>query len=803
MGILWQKVWYDLTRYKGRTLLAVFSIAAGIFAIGAIYGMVDQMLSGMDLAHQEVFPSHVNLILRSPIDQPTIDELKKIEGVDDIDPVNQISVRYKKEVDDAWEIGTLMMRPDYGKQTFDQILLKEGEWPSEDEIAVERLSSQRWEMEIGDEIIFDASGDEITFPISGIIRHPFVQPPLFGGQAHFFTDSAGMAEFGIPEDKFMQLLVRVDDYSLDRSKKVAAEIRSALAKKGLGVVVTLYQDPERHWGRQFVEGVYVVLRGMAVVSLFLSVILVLNTFTALITQQTDQIGVIKAIGGGRKVLLKVYLSGALFYGLMALLIALPLSSLMAWWTSQWFLNLFNIDYEVFQYSPRAVILQVVCAILAPVLAAFWPVWRGANMRVREAIATYGLGADYRAGTLDKWIEKIGSYFLSSPYAISLGNLFRRKGRLILTLLVLTVAGVTFLVVMTLISSTQLTMDNEMSRRMYDLRIGFLREQDKSIILQVLETEKDIQEKEIWYSRNAALLSEGERLEDSAGLGAQLIGLPPETRMVRPLLVSGRWLEEGDGNTVVISQETAEKNNIQVGDSVTLDLGDLGQAEWEVVGIYNVVYGGGFVVEPIYAPIAAVANATGQTEKGTQVYIIGRDSDLQSTENLIGSLKDKFEEQAIKVDFYTSSIKLEERTFADNQFDAVINVLINLAVLMAFVGGIGLMGALGISVMERRREIGVMRSIGARSKTILGIYVLEGTIQGLISWFFAVPISYFVAQPITRLLGQAMLDLDLDYAYNWQAVMIWLVTVLTISALMSLGPARSASRVSVRENLSYS
>lgn len=803
MGVLWHKVRYDLFRHKGRTLLAVFSIAVGVFAIGAIFGMVDQMLKGMDQAHQAVFPSYVNLILRIPIDQETIDSLKEIPGVEDIDPVNQLSVRYKKEPDDVWEIGTLMMRPDYESQVYDQIALKEGDWPSEGEIGVERLTSQEWGFDIGSEVIFDVSGEEQAFLISGIIRHPFVQPPAFGGQAHFFTDSAGMADFGIPEGRFMQLLVRVDDYSLEKSKEIAAEIRSQLAEKGYGVVVTLYQDPEKHWGRPFVEGVYVVLRAMAVVSLLISVILVLNTFTALITQQTDQIGVIKAIGGRRNVLLKLYLSGALFYGVMALLIALPLSSLMAWLTSRWFLNLFNIDYEIFQYSWRAILLQVVCALLAPLLAAFWPVWRGANMRVREAIATYGLGADFGTGVLDKLVEKFSLLFLSAPYAIALGNLFRRKGRLFLTLLVMTIAGVTFLVVMSLISSTTATMDNEMSRRRYDLRLGFLREQDSAVINEILAEEEDIQNSEIWYSRNVTLLKEGERLEDSAGLGAQLIGLPPETDLLKPLLVSGRWLNESDNQAVVISQETAEKNGLQVGDVVILDLGDLGQAEWNVVGIYGVVYGGGFVVEPVYAPLGAVASATNQQEKGTQVYIASRNSELAVVQDLMDRLKDRFEDKGIRIDFYTTSVKLEERIYADNQFSSVISVLINLAMLMAVVGGIGLMGALGISVMERQREIGVMRSIGARSRTLIGIYVMEGTLQGFLSWILAVPLSFFLAQPMARLLGQTMLELDLDYVYNWQAVLLWLATVLLISSLMSLGPARSAARMSVRENLSYS
>ena len=54
MGVLWDKVWFDLWHRKARTLLAVLSIAAGVFAIGAIFGLTDQMLAGMNAAHRAV-----------------------------------------------------------------------------------------------------------------------------------------------------------------------------------------------------------------------------------------------------------------------------------------------------------------------------------------------------------------------------------------------------------------------------------------------------------------------------------------------------------------------------------------------------------------------------------------------------------------------------------------------------------------------------------------------------------------------------------------------------------------------------
>ncbi len=803
MSVLWQKVWDDLWHHKSRTLLAILSIAAGVFSVGAIFGMVDQMLAGMDAAHRAISPSHINIILRNYVDQEIVAELKDIEGVADIDPVNQMTVRYKTSPEVDWELGTLVQR-DYENQVYDVVVLKDGVWAADGKISIERLSGQYWETGLGDEVIFDVGGEEQTFEVSGSIRHPFVQPPLFGGQAHFFTDAAGLEEFGIPAGFYGQLLVQVDDYSLERSKAIAADLRSELGKKGIGVIVTLYQDPEKHWGRMFVEGINAVMQVMAVVALFLSVILVLNTMTALITQQTDQIGILKSIGGRSGDILRIYFVEVLILGMFALAIALPAGAAFAFLMSQWFLNLFNIDYETFVLSPLAAWLQVGAALLAPLLAALPPILRGARMTVREALATYGLGSDYGNSPLDKAVEKFAALFLSSLFAVSLGNLFRRKGRLTLTLFVLVTAGVMFLMVMTLISSVNLTLDNELARRAFDVRLGLSRSQPAETILPLVEEEAGIIESELWYSRNATLLREGERLDDSAGLGAQLIGLPPASNMYRPVIISGRWLEAGDAdNYIVLSQETADKNDLQVGDNVTLDLGDLGESSWEIIGTYRVVYGGGFAVEPIYAPLEALETITGASDSGTQVLIRAENANtLADAVALAERLNDRLEDAEIGLDFYTSLVPLKERDYVNNQFASVISTLLGLAMIAASVGAIGLTGALAISVVERTREIGVMRSMGAKSGVIASLYLMEGTLQGLLSWLISVPLAYAVSQPLARLLGQRMLELDLDYAFNTPAVFIWLAVVLVFAVSASLWPARLAARARVRENLVY-
>ena len=101
----------------------------------------------------------------------------------------------------------------------------------------------------------------------------------------------------------------MEPYNLTLAQDVAGDLRSQLANQGYGVAVTLYQSPTEHWGRMFVEGINLVLQIMAVVALFMSVILVFNSMTALITQQTNQIGIIKAAGGRTITIIQLYLAG--------------------------------------------------------------------------------------------------------------------------------------------------------------------------------------------------------------------------------------------------------------------------------------------------------------------------------------------------------------------------------------------------------------------------------------------------------------------------------------------------------------
>lgn len=803
MSVIWSKVWFDLWQRKARTALAVASIAAGVFAIGAIFGMVDQLQTGMDTAHHAVQPSHMNIVLTQVVNEDTANDLLKVPGVAGVEPLNIRSIRYKFALDEPWQTGTLVMRQDFAAQTYDWLSLVRGAWPAQQGVGIERLSSAFYGFDIGDSVIFELDGTDRAFPITGEIRHPFVPPPNFGGAAYFFADGETMARLGIPQGLYNQMLVRVEPYSEDYARDRAAAIKERLAKQGIGIFLTIYQNPDEHWGRPFIEGITLVLRVLAVVSLLTSVILVINTMTAIITQQTDQIGVIKAIGGTSDVIARVYLAGVLVYGVLALLVALPLGMVGAFATTQALLNIFNIDYETFQFSTRAVWLQLFAAIVAPLLAALWPVMAGAAISVRQAIASYGLGGDFGYSWFDRMIEKTAERFLSSAYAMALGNMFRRKGRLWLTQGVLIVAGTMFLMVLTLSNSVTFTLENEFARREYDIKLRLIGLQRTDRLTQLGQQVPGIVALEPRYTVPTTVLREGEQVKDTAGLGGELTAVPAGSTMYEPLITNGRWLHPDEsGNVIIISKDTADFNDVGVGDVLTLDLGVYGADDWRVIGTYQALTADPISTDPIYAPATAVMAATKQVNKAVELLVSTERKDAAATAAIMDALTNVYETRNMDINNFVSRTKPQDREYAGNQFGIVTSMLLGLAVVMGLVGGVGLMGSLSISVVERTREIGVLRAIGAESPTIMRMFVMEGVLQGVLSWLVAVPLSFTLARPMASLLGQVIFETDLDFAFAYTAVFAWLIAILVISTLASLAPAYSATRISVRQSLAY-
>jgi putative ABC transport system permease protein len=170
------------------------------------------------------------------------------------------------------------------------------------------------------------------------------------------------------------------------------------------------------------------------------------------------------------------------------------------------------------------------------------------------------------------------------------------------------------------------------------------------------------------------------------------------------------------------------------------------------------------------------------------------------EQAAAALAAQFAAQDIRVsEVETSGEQLEQVL---TTFGIVSTVLSAMALLMGLVGGLGLTGTMSINVLERTREIGVLRAVGAANGAIYQIIISEGLIIGMFAWVLGVVLSIPLGLILCTAMGAAMLNTPLTFTFSWAGVGIWLLLVLMVASLASFSPARNAVRLTVREVLAY-
>ncbi len=183
-----------------------------------------------------------------------------------------------------------------------------------------------------------------------------------------------------------------------------------------------------------------------------------------------------------------------------------------------------------------------------------------------------------------------------------------------------------------------------------------------------------------------------------------------------------------------------------------------------------------------------------------IKVVSKGHELAPQQALIECLTSALEAQNIEViGSYSARQQWQE---SQSAFGVPIYLLLTMAGLVALVGSLGLMSTMSINVVERTCEIGVMRAIGGTAGTVVSVFVVEGVLVGLLSWILALPLSAPGAYAMSVVVGQAIVQIPLDFAYSVEGASLWLLVVILLSALASLWPALRATRVSVRESLAY-
>jgi len=797
MGVIRYKIWRDLWAHKARTMQVVLIIAMGSAAIGMIVGTRNLVIPQMQSGWQASDPAMINLFVNPAVDEDELLALKSVDGVEEIEGLNSTTVEWRVNPDDEWSSGGLTARTDYEDQQLNKLSLVDGDWPKDKIFAVEQGAEAAFGVPERGTVTLRVNKRDYVVQLGGTVYNQLAAPANFGGTAQFYS-TRDRYEVLVGNRDFDQVLVTAAEYDEETVTDLADRLQDKLEKQGK-TSDRFITDPNKHFFQDFMDAIFFVLGVMGLLALILGLFLVYNIINALVSQQIDQIGIMKAIGARTGQILGLYLSSILIYSLLALLIAVPVGVLGAWAITTWLVAGFNADPGQFTVSPSAVVAQVIIALLAPLLASLGPILSGARITVREAISTYGLSIE--TGLLDRMFAR--TQRISRLVLLTITNTFRNKWRVVLMQISLVLSALIFMMVLSVRDSVVYTVEDVLFAILnYNVAFAFEDAERIGRVEALTLAHPDVKAVEMWGIGSATIrpASEAESEDDE---DAQLFGVPLPTELYGYQLRAGRWLEPSDTYAVVLNEKLASDAGAGVGDWVTFNHGGKRESTWLVVGL---------LFDPIITPSAHVPRDVflreiGEVGKASAIWIQTVRDDPESEIAIAKDLRVYFEQNQIDVSAQKGVFGIGGDSASEtaeafiNQFGFLIVLLGIMAVIIAAVGSIALSGALSLSVMERRREIGVMRAIGASSGAIARLFIGEGLILGWLSWLIALPLSSLAGQLMVRGLGLA-LDLGLVYKYTPVGALYWLVIISILSVLASWFPARGAIRISVRESLAY-
>lgn len=796
----WRKIFRDLWFNKARVTLVVLSIAVGVFAVGAIVSSQIVLSRNLDRSYEAINPAHATIITRDSFQDDLVKSVRGMRSVAAAEARRAVNARLRVGPNE-WQSLRLVAIQDYEELDVDIVRPEQGPWPPPDEaMLIERSALGLTQAEVGEVVrVKTPAGEERDISIAGLAHDLYARLYVLDGTAYGFINFETLEWLGEPRN-FNELRIRVarQPRNQDHIQQVANEVQDQIEQAGHSVLFTLVPEPGQHPLHYIIQAVSLLMGALAVLALLLSGFLVVNVISALLAQEIRQIGVMKAIGGRTGQIIKLYLLAVLIFGVLAVVVAIPLGAAGSYLFTRYMARFFNFDVANFNIPLLALALELGVGLFVPVVAGFYPIWAGTRITVREAITSYGLGqGQFGSGRLDQWLSsKVqGEGFwriVSRPLLISLRNTFRRKKRLALTLTTLTLAGAIFIGVFSIYASMLKTIDRWLEYFQYDVGVVFDRPYRVDSIERQAELVPGVAEAESWGFYTTRRV----RPDGSHSSNIILLAPPANTDMVEPRLVRGRWLLPNDRKAVVVNTiMLRDESNVELGQDIVLKF-EGQETTWTVVGVVE----GGSITATAFINYPAFAEAVTEVGSAQWLAVVTEQHNPAYWDKVTSALENQFDHVGLNIDMMVTIA--EERSEIEMIFQAIVALLLIMAVLLAVVGGLGLTGTMSINVLERQREIGVMRSIGASDGAILKIVIVEGIIIGLLSWLagglLAIPLSSGLAYAV----GQAFLQTPLSYEFSVEGAALWLMLVIILAALASYLPARRASRLTVREVLAY-
>ncbi|MBI4972217.1 MAG: FtsX-like permease family protein [Candidatus Omnitrophica bacterium] len=789
MNIKFRKVIGDFRVNPGRIILVIFALIIGLWGVGSILVSYTILSRDLNANFVRTIPLHAAITSKDfkRLDLAALRNRPEIEKAEFRDFA---TLRIETHPDDwipLWLFGV----EDFNNFNMAQIFNQKGNGgpivPEDGAMLVERDGLRFSDLKAGSPARIRAGGRVVKVPVSGIGFDPAQAPGTQDHLIYAYVNKKTYSEI-TGEAANQRLLIRFKNVKTKQEVQTAAD---GLVNyfKSLGIAVDAVKIPKfmehpHQWQLNtllFMEG------SIGFLAFFLGAVLVSQLIAAILAKQIRQIGILKAIGASRFQVFQIYLTMVLVLGVVSGAVAIPLAIKFGYAYAYFVADILNFEVLTTSLPHHMYFYLIAASLLLPILLSLPAILKGTRISVREALSDYGIQQDAVA----KKSKLLNRVPLPRNLVLAFKNTMRRKKRLAITVAAMALGVAIFSTGFNVQQSLNDLLSDVNNSMKHDVQVVLINQIPKEEALKYFSGIGNISRIETWNGGRGGMQS----MVVSTDAGVGIIALPYNSDLLAFRSINGRWLSGPTEPEIVMNQEAAEiYDNPAIGSYHTLSVRG-NQLKAKLVGI----------VEELEKPKIYMAQEQYDAFANPNHYVnslmfVAKDKSFDKVIALKKNIEKAIEPSNLQVLYVM--MQAERVKIIYDHLKIIFVTIVFFALLVLVVSAIGMASATSINIMERTREIGVLRAIGATPKIIYNLFVAEGMIVSVISIFFGLLLSWPLSIVASKFFGNLMLEVALRYSFSKIGFVITLIATLIFGWIASRIPARKAIKVSTREALIY-
>ena len=778
----------DLTRRKARAAFTVLTLAIAVASIG-IFAVPSLLQRAMDREIASTRLADLTVTMNPLVlSDAQLRAVARVPNVAAVQPKSVFSTRVY--VGDRRQKAVIIAVPDYARQSTDVISVKSGSAPSAGTVLTDTQNAPKstFSGAAGAPVrVIGGDGTVKTLRVTG--KGQYLgggQIVADGGYAVFYATPKTLAALSGTAG-YTMLAMRLHDTSRSAAERTAAAVGGALRSvDGFGGFADYpeIRTPGDYPGKELFGQVTTIMTMITLLALLSALVLLSNTMTTLIGEQTQEIAAMKAIGATRRQIKRIYRRTALLLGGFGAVLGAALGVVLANLVVGFFGSRFYGISAGFHVDATMLAISLVVGLLGPALAALPAVRRASRLSLAEALNATGSTVG-GSGALDRGLRRIR--ILPRSAQIGLRGAARRKRRTLATAIQVGLAVGILLGALSLGEAVAKMSTDFFNIVHYDVWAQTYASRPFDATAERTITAIP------GVRRAQPLLSNNARL---AGTDAQLFGLP-ERPMYTPDLEAGSWYSDAQARSgarvAVIGRALAEKADAGVGDTIQVKTA-AGPVPLRVIGINS----NGAGPAMILLPLKTLQTALRSPGEINNYWISTTTRDHGAIDRITARVEDALaasDNQATTEERY-----VQKRDAIAGNAGLTTSVTV-LGLLIVAISLVGLVNAITMSVIERTREVGILRCVGARAKDVRRIFTVEGLAVALLGWLLGVALGWAMAHGLVSLTA-SLIDIDLSFVFPIANIAITLIGTVLLTLLVLLAPVRRAIRLKPGEALRY-